>query len=104
VSDPIDGWYILELMGHRRLAGRVTEKTIAGAGFLRIDVPAEEPGASVATQFYPPSAVYCMTPTTEATAREVARGCQPAPVHPWEMRPALPAGSMPNEQPPWEAT
>lgn len=34
-----EGWAILELMGHRRLGGHVSEATVAGAGFLRIDVP-----------------------------------------------------------------
>lgn len=33
------GWAILELMGHRRLGGYLREETIAGAAFLRIDVP-----------------------------------------------------------------
>ncbi len=32
-------WAILELMGHRRLAGFVTEQEIGGANLLRIDVP-----------------------------------------------------------------
>ena len=32
-------WCILELMGHRRLAGLVTECQVAGHGFLRLDVP-----------------------------------------------------------------
>ena len=36
-----EGWAILELMGHRRLGGLVTEQEIAGAAFLRIDVPGE---------------------------------------------------------------
>ena len=35
----VDGWCILEVMGHRRIAGFVREVTVAGAGFLRIDVP-----------------------------------------------------------------
>jgi hypothetical protein len=32
-------WVILELLGHRRLAGKLTEQQIAGHGFLRLDVP-----------------------------------------------------------------
>ncbi len=36
-----EGWCILELMGHRKLAGLVAQQEIAGAAFLRIDVPAE---------------------------------------------------------------
>jgi hypothetical protein len=89
-----EGWAILELMGHRRLAGYLTEQTVAGTAFVRIDVPAAEPDtAPVATQFYAPSAIYCITPTTETLARRLARAHQPAPVQRWELPPALDAGS-----------
>lgn len=80
---PFEGWAILELMGHRRLGGYVSEATVAGAGFLRIDVPGEDGPA--ATQFYPPSSVYCLTPVTEAMARLVAVRNQPEPVQRWEL-------------------
>lgn len=79
-----EGWTILELMGHRRLGGYVTEVNLAGAGFLRIDVPGAE-GAPVATQYYPPSSVYCLTPTSEAMAKAVAVHNQPQPVSRWEL-------------------
>src|ERR1700738_48765 len=38
-------WVVLELMGHRKLAGLLTEQEIAGHGFLRLEVPGapEEP-------------------------------------------------------------
>jgi hypothetical protein len=39
MAEPFEGWAILELMGHRRLAGRVSEIEIAGAKMLRLDVP-----------------------------------------------------------------
>jgi hypothetical protein len=83
---PFEGWAILELMGHRRLAGYVQAQEIAGAGMLRIDVPGED--GPIATQFYSPAAVYCITPTTEAIARSVAKKSQPAPVQRWELPPA----------------
>lgn len=92
MSEPLQGWFIVELMGHRRLAGYVTEQTIAGAGFLRIDVPG--PGTeALATQFFAPSSVYALTPTTEAMARRVAEASRVEPVKEWELpqRRALPA-------------
>jgi hypothetical protein len=82
-----DTWAIVELMGHRRLAGRLTEQDIAGSGFLRLDIPSDPP----ATQFYRPAAVYCITPTTEDTARQVATLGRPAPVQAWELAPATAA-------------
>jgi hypothetical protein len=85
-----EGWAILELMGHRRLAGYLSEQAIGGAAFIRIDVPGDG-DAPVASQFYSGAAVYCITPTTEAIARAVAKRCDPAPVQRWELAPALPA-------------
>ena len=86
------GWCVIEIMGHRRLGGFVREQEIAGAGFLRIDVPGEG-GAPIATQFYPPASVYCLTPTTETMARAVARQNRPAPVQRWELPPGPDRGT-----------
>lgn len=89
-STPFAQWVILELMGHRRLAGFLTEQEIAGKGFLRLDVPGEPTNTvPIATQFYNPTAVYAITPTTEDIARAVAATSQPAPVQRWEL-PAAP--------------
>jgi hypothetical protein len=84
-DDVIDGWYLVELMGHRRLAGQLSERQIAGEGFLRLDVPA--PGRTV-TQYYRPGVVYALTPITEDTARRMAARSFPEPVQPWELEPA----------------
>lgn len=43
MADQEIGWAILELMGHRRLAGYVSEQEIAGAAFIRVDVPGTGP-------------------------------------------------------------
>ena len=80
-----DEWCVLELMGHRRLGGKVSEQEIAGAAFLRIDVPGAD-GTTAATPFYSPAAVYAVTPTTEEMARAVALAHQPEPVTRWELR------------------
>ena len=95
-AEPLfQGWAILELMGHRRLAGYLTEVQIAGQGFLRLDVPPPLAGDDdaedgAATQFYSPSSVYAITPTTEEICRAVR--VRPEPVHTWEL-PAFAAGA-----------
>lgn len=82
------GWMILELMGHRRLFGLVSEQEIAGASFLRVDVYRGQEEKACATQFYSASAVYCMTPTTEDLARQMAAQAVPQPVSRFELPPA----------------
>jgi len=76
-------WAVLELMGHRRLAGKVTDAVIGGGAFLRIDIPGKN--GQQTTQYYSPGSVYCITPTTEEIARAVAAQNEPAPVYRWEL-------------------
>lgn len=78
------GWTVLEIMGHVRIAGHVTEETIAGVALLRIDVPAVE-GHAAFTRFYHPNSLYSMCPTDEATARAVAESNRHPPIQSWEM-------------------
>ncbi len=85
-TEKFAGWVILELMGHRRLVGFLSEQEIAGRAFLRIDIATEPP----ATQFYGAEAVYCITPTTEEMAREASRLNRIAPISRWELPPAKP--------------
>ena len=74
-SPPFVGWAIVELRGHRRLGGRVSEATVAGVAFIRIDVPHPNDSTLVrATHFYSPTAVQAITPTSEETACAIARG------------------------------
>ena len=79
-------------MGHRKLGGFLREVELAGAPFLRIDVPEADPRGPV-TQFYAPGAIYAITPTTEDTARALARSARPAPVDRYELLPPPPSMS-----------
>lgn len=86
---PESSWMIVELMGHQRMAGLVSEVTMAGHGMIRIDVPAagEEPAY---TRFVSPTAVYALNPTTEALARRAAAAFRPRVVNEWDLPRALP--------------
>ena len=86
-----EGWCIIEQMGHKRMAGRVSEQVIGGHSFIRVDVPGPD-GTTVATQFITGQTIYAITPCTEELARKVAANCTPAPVTEWDLRQAaLPA-------------
>ena len=78
----LEQWGIVEVMGHVRVAGRVTEEVIAGATMLRVDVPETEHVAAF-TRFYGMGAIYSFTPTDEPTARRAAGYFQAAPVSPY---------------------
>ena len=76
---------IVELMGHARIAGKVSEETIAGAALLRVDVPKTERREAY-TKFYSAGAVYSITPTDEATANYAAEQFDNPPVSPYILR------------------
>ena len=61
----------VEVMGHRRFAGKVSEQVIAGHGFVRVDVPAV--GDRMAfTKLIGPSSIYAITPVSEEVAKQLA--------------------------------
>ena len=67
-------WAVIEVMGHKRLAGFVTEQTVAGAAFVRVDVPAVLNADTTVelpafTKLLGAGSIYAITPCTEETAR-----------------------------------
>jgi hypothetical protein len=76
---------IVELFGHNKVAGLVTEQQIGGASFIRVDIPATDRFEAF-TKFYHPNAIYAITPTDEETARRAAHHIDQAPVRNWELR------------------
>ena len=90
-----EAWAVVELMGHRRLAGFVTEQEVFGAGLLRIDVPGE--GDAMTTQFYSPAALYCLTPVSETVARAYAAKNYMRPISAFDL--ALPAPAIKRAYP-----
>ena len=82
-----DEWCIVELMGHRKVAARVREVTIAGQGFLRLDEPAT-PRSDARTQLVNPASVYALHPTTEDVVRTMAIQWASQPVSRWEYKAA----------------
>jgi hypothetical protein len=98
-----DIFAIVELFGHARIAGRVSEQVIAGAGMLRVDVP-ELP----ATKYYPvqpgftrlfgPGAIYSITPVSEEIAIQAAQSMRVAPVNVYLAVPQLEGGPKWGEE------
>jgi hypothetical protein len=80
-------WCIVELFGHQKIAGVVTEQTIGGCNFVRVDVPGCKSQKSF-TKFYGQGAIYSMTPTTEKLVMMWLENNIQTPVHRYEL--ALP--------------
>lgn len=93
---PYEGWAIVELMGHRRLGGRVSQAEQYGVAMLRVDVPGDD-GEIVATRFCGGSSIYALTPCSEQAARAVAKSNRVEPVTRWEL-PALEAPAGRNDK------
>jgi hypothetical protein len=113
-----DTWAIVELLGHVRLAGKLSEEEKFGAKMGRLDIPTSRPctcanaskklvdlptipcdkcgGAGFIhkfiTQFFGGGSVYRISIVSEDVARHVAATTAPAPVSPWDFpKRALPA-------------
>lgn len=72
-------WALVEVMGHRRFAGQITEEVVAGAGFLRVDVP-QVADRMAFTKLIGTGSIYCITPVSEAVARQLAEKYHEKPV------------------------
>lgn len=79
-SKAFEGWAIVELFGHNTVAGYMTEQSIGGGAFIRIDVPAVNEDHPAFTKFYGDKAVYAITPVSEEVAKAAIQRLQVRPV------------------------
>lgn len=86
-SQPFKAWGLLELMGRVRVAGELSEQTIGGCSFMRVDVP-QVGDIAAHTRYFAPGSIYGMTPMAESTARKLANYLEARPVNPYELREA----------------
>ncbi|MDQ5904005.1 MAG: hypothetical protein QG584_831 [Pseudomonadota bacterium] len=85
-------WAIVELFGHARIAGLLTEQTIGGSSFVRVDVPeyvSEGQTFPAVTRLLGQASIYGITFVDEATATIAAREIRYQPVSVWSLRRGL---------------
>jgi hypothetical protein len=100
-TEKFEQWALVELSGHQRIAGRVSEQTVGGCAFVRVDVPACEaqdaetrfhepqPSTQAITKLYGQGAIYAITFVDEPTARMFARQLRVQPISTFELRRAM---------------
>lgn len=82
-QERFEGWAIVEVLGHRRLAGYVKECTLAGKAMLKVHVPMDKGDGWKTTPLVPPESLYMFTPCTEQIARREARSSSLNELVPW---------------------
>jgi hypothetical protein len=90
MSDKFEQWAIVEVMGHTKYAGLVSEQAIGGGNFLRVDVPKLEADGRTAeqqpfTKYLGSGSIFSITPVSEEIARHVAATLRAAPVHVYDL-------------------
>lgn len=88
-DDKFEAWAIVEVFGHQKYAGKVTEATIGGCSFVRIDIP-QVGNKQPFSKMFGNGAIYAITPVTEETARAIAGHLRQEPVTEWDVRQAFP--------------
>lgn len=77
-----ESWGIVEILGHKQYAGLITEQTIAGTAFVRIDIPevvregysrGDRLEVAAHTKFFGPQSIYAIHPCAEQIARAAAQ-------------------------------
>ena len=68
-------WAIVEVFGHSQYAGRVTEQTVAGCGFVRVDVPATKDFQAF-TKLLGTASIFAINPCAEDVAKVAAQRIQ----------------------------
>jgi len=110
-STKFESWAIIELFGHNRLAGHVTEQTIGGCAFIRVDVPAIEarktkygdcPAVPAFTKYLTQGAIYAMTPCSEDAAYKALEEFRSLPVNAFDLcSPSQPERELPFVESPF---
>lgn len=81
-SEPVpslDCFALVEVYGYNKIAGHVTAQTVAGHGFIRVDVPSVN-GSEAFTRFYGPQSIYSITPVSEEIALRAIASMRVVPV------------------------
>lgn len=99
-------WAIVEIFGHQRIAGFLSEQTLGGQTFVRVDVPEIPAGVgeygskdgpvSAHSKMFGAGAIYAISPVDEPIARSAAQSIRHKPITAYGIRDAL--RNVPDDQ------
>ena len=94
-EEALDCWAFVEVMGHSKIAGRLTTRKIGVAVMLQVDVLKPDGTGTAYSKLYSPSSIFSITPVDEAwcqrwSAQASAFDFQPVPY----IQPAEPARQL----------
>lgn len=92
-------WAVVDVMGHQRYVGHVTEQVIAGAGFVRVDVPAAD-GSIAFSKLIGTASIYAISPVSEEIARTMASRSHQTPISRYDI-PVLTSAPHDDDDPRW---
>lgn len=72
-------WSVVELFGHKMIAGLAMKDESFGGPMLRVDIPAVD-GVPAFTEFYNLTAIYGLHPVSEQVARATAEQVRHTPI------------------------
>lgn len=78
-ENKFEAWCVIELFGHQKIAGFVTNENIGSDSFVRVDVPATEDEQAF-TRYFGGKAIYAVNPVTEEVARAAAANLRAKPI------------------------
>lgn len=77
-KEPLKSYAVVEMMGHRKIVGLVTESDISGGQLIRVDVLGST-GEPERTEYVGVGSIYCLTIVTEEVAKKTAQSYAPRP-------------------------
>lgn len=84
-NNKLELFAVVELFGHQKMAGKITEHNFGTATFIKVSVPETEQQPAY-DRLLNPSAIYAINPVTEEVANEMAKSFQQRPIESWDIR------------------
>lgn len=84
MENKLELFAIVELFGHSKLAGKITEQSVGSSTFIRVDVPETKRQPSF-SRIVNPSAIYALNPVTKEVMEQMAASIEEAPLEAWDI-------------------